>query len=141
MVQKNSTIRPVRSKNTVVEFGIEVPDEIKKTTPVKAKKVVPKRIKEFLSKAKVDTYAQARRRPPQEGQSSKYKGVHKRAYDKGKHVYFDSYITYAGKEYCLFRAPVATPGAEKDAARAYDKAALELWGDEALTNAEYFGDL
>ena len=72
------------------------------------------------------------RREPVCGMYSKYKGVRR----GNKTRPFRVRIAFQGTKYELgyFKD-------EKDAARAYDKAALKLFGEHVLTNQEYFGDL
>ena len=69
---------------------------------------------------------------PQKNCASIYKGVCRR-----KDI--DKWRAQIGHDHK--RMTIGCFDNEKDAARAYDEAAKKLWGEHALTNQEYFGDL
>jgi len=107
-----------------------------------APRLTPEKIIDYLNGFRPNINAQHAHEPPMSGASSKYKGVCKKKYiSHGKaYYYYEAVITYNQKEYRLFRANITRKNAEKSAALAYDKAALELFGEQALTNQEYFAD-
>lgn len=75
---------------------------------------------------------------PRISSGSKYKGV--AIHKKPQRNFWRARISYKGKTASLGCFPFTSEG-EKAAARAYDKAALKWFGDYALTNQQYFGDL
>ena len=124
MVQAHCTNRPARSGHQVVGFDIQIPDV------------------DYRKMLGVPSTCGYRHSEPAEGGTSKYKGVCRLiARSRGvAYIYWQAMINPQKKGFRLGIFPY-TPEGEKDAARAYDKAAIKLWGDNALTNQQYYGDL
>jgi len=74
---------------------------------------------------------------PRKGATSKFKGVTKSSLVKYK--YYVALIQKDGNRRYLGKFPY-TPAGEIQAARAYDKAALELFGEHAWTNEMEYGE-
>ena len=127
MVQKNSAARPVRSRHEVVvfeDFGVPEVD-----------------IDLLIKDIKPQHRPAIRKVQPQIG-SSKYKGVSiSNGTHKGnKYTYWRALIKVDGKYHQVGNFPYTYDG-EKDAARAFDNAAIRIRGKDTPTNQQYYGDL
>jgi len=137
MVQAHCTNRPARSGHQVVEFDIQPPKLDVTNCDLKMSGAD---YRELLGLCEGGKWQQ--RQPPKGNGSSKYKGVLSKHTCSGgkKHSYWLAVIHPKSTKVWLGYFPY-TPEGEMEAARAYDKAAMKLWGDNALTNQQYYGDL
>ena len=97
------------------------------------------KLERFLENNKKTRSQQQWGKHPRTDTISKYKGVSTTG--GKKYRYWRASLSCGGKKRIWGKQFPFTERGEKDAARAYDKAAKELFGEHALTNQEYFGDL